>query len=142
MDHEDELNNRIQILVEDALDFVRANNHDPRTWQPLENLSKRWQFAALRLVVVGEVSRGKSTLINAIVGRKLLPEAAKALTSAWTHIAHGVRLKAAALVRTGAAAPEEIAVASDDLYAYLTVDGAKRFAELHPKDDSNVVMVQ
>jgi len=45
-----------------------------------------------QIVVIGEFSRGKSTLINALVGQKLLPAKLRPTTAALTHIQDGPNL--------------------------------------------------
>jgi ribosome biogenesis GTPase A len=46
----------------------------------LTELDVRWQFPGFRLAFVGEFSRGKSTLINRLLERDLLPTGAKPTT--------------------------------------------------------------
>ena len=66
----------------------------------LDKLAARTQTPAVRAIVAGEVSRGKSTLINALIGRPILPDAAGALTSTWTVVQHGPQLMAEATIIT------------------------------------------
>jgi small GTP-binding protein len=54
----------------------------------------------LLVVVLGEFNRGKSTLVNALVGRPVLPVGITPTTAALTHVRHGKTL-AAELVRDG-----------------------------------------
>ena len=73
-----------------------------------------------QIVVVGEFSRGKSTLVNALIGRKLLPAKLRPTTAALTHIQHGEQVTVRVTRATGGMEhiePEQIATV-------VTGDGA------------------
>jgi GTP-binding protein EngB required for normal cell division len=72
------------------------------------------------LAVVGQFKRGKSSLMNAIVGREVLPTGLLPLTSAITSLCYGPQEKLI-LRRQGWSLPQEIAVA--DLADYVTEHG-------------------
>jgi ribosome biogenesis GTPase A len=57
----------------------------------LEAAHKRLAEDRLNLVVLGEFKRGKSTLINGLLGRRVLPTGVVPLTSVVTTIEHGAR---------------------------------------------------
>jgi GTP-binding protein EngB required for normal cell division len=55
----------------------------------LRSLREHWNIPGFRLAFVGEFSRGKSTLINRILNRTLLPVAVLPTTACITSIMHG-----------------------------------------------------
>lgn len=55
----------------------------------LTELDVRWQFPGFRLAFVGEFSRGKSTLLNRLLGRSLLPIGAKPTTGTLISVVAG-----------------------------------------------------
>ncbi len=52
-------------------------------------LRERLRAARLRVLVVGEAKRGKSTLVNALLGREVLPAGVTPLTAVATTVAYG-----------------------------------------------------
>jgi hypothetical protein len=55
----------------------------------LAALRGRLRAARLRVLVVGEAKRGKSTLVNALLGREVLPVGVTPLTALATAVRHG-----------------------------------------------------
>jgi GTP-binding protein EngB required for normal cell division len=75
-----------------AIDELVAAHGDfltPTVVQELEAGRARLAQAQFNLVVMGEFKRGKSTLINALLGRNVLPTGVVPLTSVVTIIRHG-----------------------------------------------------
>ena len=72
------------------------------------------------LAVVGQFKRGKSTLMNAVIGRDLLPTGMLPLTSAITALCYGPQERVV-LTRKGWAFSQEIDVS--ELAAFVTEDG-------------------
>jgi GTP-binding protein EngB required for normal cell division len=60
-----------------------------RDREQLAALRDRLSEARLRVLVVGEAKRGKSTLINALLGRRLLPSGVIPLTAVATTVRYG-----------------------------------------------------
>jgi ribosome biogenesis GTPase A len=85
-----------------------------------EPLLARLAEDRFNLVVLGEWKRGKSSLVNAILGRALLPTAAVPLTSVVTAVSHGP-VERAFILRFGARFPERIPV--DALRDFVTERG-------------------
>ncbi len=97
----------------------------------LMDLRERLEKDRFNLVVVGQFKRGKTCLINALMGTDLLPVAVVPLTSIVTVLSYGERLKATVLRNDGEAAeipPGEVA-------AYVTEVG-------NPRNEKGVREVQ
>ena len=60
-----------------------------RDRQQLRGLLERLDAARLRVLVVGEAKRGKSTLVNALLGREVLPSGVAPLTAVTTTVRYG-----------------------------------------------------
>ena len=95
------------LLRETARVLGPAGAEDPR----IEGLLVRLAEDRFHLVVLGEFKRGKSSLINAILGRELLPTAAVPLTSVVTAVRYGP-FERASILRSGGRFPEEIPLAA------------------------------
>jgi small GTP-binding protein len=61
----------------------------PELVAPVEKITEKINQGKFNLVVVGQFKRGKSTLINALVGESILPTAAVPLTSVVTMLRYG-----------------------------------------------------
>ncbi len=59
--------------------------------QALAELRGRLHAARLRVLVAGEAKRGKSTLVNALLGRAVLPAGVTPLTALPTTVRYGQR---------------------------------------------------
>ena len=67
-----------------------AKKHDLRiVRQDLESLEKRMADDHFQLVVVGMFSRGKSTFVDALLGKRLLPTSKKPTTAVISKITYG-----------------------------------------------------
>jgi len=60
-----------------------------RDREQLDALLDRLDAARLRVLVAGEAKRGKSTLINALLGREVLPSGVTPLTAVTTTVRYG-----------------------------------------------------
>jgi GTPase SAR1 family protein len=94
----------IDKLVSVAGDFLA-----PKVVHELEAGRVRLGRARLNLVVLGEFKRGKSTLINALLGRDVLPAGVVPLTSAVTILRHGPRERLIVRHRDGSEAEHTVA---------------------------------
>ena len=72
------------------------------------------------LAVVGQFKRGKSSLMNAIIGRDILPTGVLPLTSAITVLKYGPREKLT-ILRKGTSLPEEVPISK--IAEYVTEKG-------------------
>ena len=135
----DETVTRIQELVNAALKHGKPYRPDDRSMEALRSIADRWRTPALPVVVAGEVSRGKSTLINALLGQRLLPTDFRPTTAAWTHIQHGPVFEVRATVQErdtqGRNTVTEYPFTTlEDFHVYGTVEGEARFADRHGTD--------
>ena len=74
--------------LDKALDELAALGTEADREQ-IESLRERLAAARLRVLVAGEAKRGKSTLINALLGREVLPVGVTPLTSVATAVRFG-----------------------------------------------------
>jgi GTPase SAR1 family protein len=79
----------------------------------------RLRAGVCTLAVVGEFKRGKSTLINALLGADLLPVAAVPLTAVGTHVEFGQSMRAIVEFRDGRLQQIDVATIAD----YVTERG-------------------
>ena len=84
--------------------------------ESLESIAKDLRGERFHLAVLGAFKRGKSTLINAFLGRSLLPTGIVPLTSIVTSISYGEETKAKIRFIRG----ERISIDVSDLAAYVT----------------------
>ena len=64
---------------------------DESARETLAGLKDRLQSGRLRVLVVGEAKRGKSTLVNALLGREILPAGVTPLTAVATTVTYGTQ---------------------------------------------------
>ena len=87
-------------VLADALNELAALG-TARDRDQLAALLDRLDAARLRVLVVGEAKRGKSTLINALLGRRVLPSGVTPLTAVATTVRYGVDPRAEVLFLDG-----------------------------------------
>lgn len=102
-----------------ALSGIAQHRTDPREAQ-IRDLAARLAEDRLILAVVGQFSRGKSTLMNAILSSAYLPSGALPTTAVLTTITYGSTMRA--LVRKGNG-PFPVETAIENLRAYVTAAG-------------------
>jgi Dynamin family len=118
----DELNrNRSRAVtalgsLADAAALLRADRRSQQLREMASQVANDW----FRLAFVGRFDAGKSTLINALLGERLLPAIYTPTTGAVTVIRYGPQ-REAWLIRDGNHAQPE-AVPIEDLDKYLTID--------------------
>jgi hypothetical protein len=89
-------------VIRAALHIARAYGDDERE-QEARQLLERLSADRFRLAVAGQFSRGKSTLMNALLGAAYLPMGALPMTSVVTTVRYGSRTRA--MVRRRGSAP-------------------------------------
>ncbi|HYB46167.1 MAG TPA: dynamin family protein [Streptosporangiaceae bacterium] len=72
-----------------------------RDREQIQALLDRLDAARLRVLVAGEAKRGKSTLINALLGRDVLPSGVTPLTAVATTVRYGDDARAEVVFRDG-----------------------------------------
>ena len=80
------------VDIKKQLDFFKSLSdayHIENIRQAVDNLQEKAEDKSLYLAVVGEFSSGKSTFINALIGRRILKEAVMPTTACATYIAKG-----------------------------------------------------
>lgn len=92
---------------------------DPGGAAQVTELQRRWREQRFRMLVIGEAKRGKSTLVNALLGRDVLPMGAVPVTAVTTTITYGQPERVVVEKRGGPA--EEHPLAS--LTLWVTEDG-------------------
>jgi ribosome biogenesis GTPase A len=105
----------VATLVTEALDLLRE--HRPESAVVAEELIVKLAEDRFNLAVVGQFKRGKSTLMNAVIGRDLLPTGILPLTSVITAVCYGPRV-GVWLRRRGSTFEQEIR--TDQLADYVT----------------------
>jgi len=83
------------MMPREILDAVLGELHELAAATPVEpragELLRRLRADRLRIAVLGEAKRGKSTLINALLGRQVLPTGVVPLTALATTLVHARR---------------------------------------------------
>jgi small GTP-binding protein len=100
----------------DELELMAADLVPDHHLRTLEDVRERVAAGVLNLVVLGEFKRGKSTLINALLGRALLPTGVIPLTAAVTIVRPSHRDGAVIHFENGTQVEEPL----DKLGAYVT----------------------
>jgi hypothetical protein len=96
-------------MIRAVLPVAHAHGDDQRERQ-IRTLLTRLAAGRFQLAVIGQFSRGKTTLMNALLGGAYLPTGALPMTSVVTSVRYGTRARA--LIRSHATAlPVEVPVA-------------------------------
>jgi Dynamin family len=86
--------------LEHSLHRAGALLSDERA-RELSDILARWKRRRFAVLIVGEFKRGKSTLLNALVGEDLLPTGVEPVTAVPTGVRSGPRRRARARFRDG-----------------------------------------
>jgi Dynamin family len=118
----------VVLLARRAASAVRRLD-DPGLSRDLEKLADPDQDSTFRVVVAGEFKQGKSTLVNALIGRQLLPVSLRPMTAVTTVVRYAPEPRALAFPR-GPGAPKEIPLAELAAYVGTSADGPNESARL------------
>jgi small GTP-binding protein len=91
-----ELPDTLLVTLDELAGLAAAGNQEA-----LSALRDRLRAARLRVLVAGEAKRGKSTLVNALLGRDVLPVGVTPLTALATTVTHGAAEDAEVTFRDG-----------------------------------------
>jgi signal recognition particle receptor subunit beta len=101
----------------------------------LQEESSRWTTAEMTVVIVGEAKRGKSSLVNALLGHPGLCPVGADITTNTYFVIHGSDQPMAQVHREGAAGPEVVDVPIEQLEEWAT-------AEQNPSNRKRVRVVE
>lgn len=102
-----------------------------KIYEEINEIEQRLAEKKFRVAVVGEFNRGKSSLINVLLGSKILPEDVLATTATINRVTYGERPKAYLILNGTSGKTEDIPV--EDLVSYvtkLTKSSAQKAAEI------------
>lgn len=91
---------------------------DPEWQKCLSEIEQQFQTRKFRMAVVGEFNRGKSSFINVLLGKKILPEDIRAATATINRITYGETPKAYLIMKDAQKKSQEIPV--EELASYVT----------------------
>ena len=130
---------QLRSVVDQAAGFIqRLDPELAASARKLQDLSLRLQEERFHLAVLGQFKRGKSTLLNALLGEPLLPSAVVPLTSIPTFIYAGPRREAKVLFQDGERQETHSCERAEEMSAFL----ARFVAEEHnPKNRLGVSQV-
>ncbi|MEC7987978.1 MAG: dynamin family protein [Myxococcota bacterium] len=121
--------------LRDIRHLATSLNSSPQTITPLQEMQQRLEEDVFRIAIVGEFKRGKSTLINALLGQEILPSDVLPCSATLNRVTYGLqpkvelRFKAKAEEDEGTVEHIEI----DQLSAYvtkLTPESEKRASDI------------
>jgi hypothetical protein len=124
------LDDRILNLADETLGLARTHSADSRSLDALTSMYDRWLSPVAQLAMVGPISAGKTMLLNALLGRRILPTDSRTWTSTWVQVHHAPVFSALAIVRT-ASGMEEHPIRESELETYLTVGGEPQIRRYH-----------
>jgi hypothetical protein len=113
-----------------AIVAICDDTTDRRSLEALRRIAGRWQTPRVPVVVAGEVSTGKTTLINALIGERLLPADAAPTTSAAVRVHYAPRRDATVTVTSEGKTSIE-PLDPIDFALYLTRGGTQKIEKRH-----------
>ena len=99
--------------------------------ETLQDLRHKIESERFDLVVVGQFKRGKTSLVNALIGAELLPVAVVPLTSVVTALSYGPRPSASVVLESGATREIPLAELSEYVTERRNPDNRKGVREAH-----------
>lgn len=109
---------KLAAWMEQILSTENPSEKEREWLDKLGEIQNRIQKRKFRMAVVGEFNRGKSSFINALLGKKILPEDILAATATVNRITYGSEPKAYVIWKDGNVCDTSVPV--DDLAAYVT----------------------
>lgn len=130
----DELADRLDRAAADVLSLAQKRHVSESIQAPLAALAGRWRAPVAKVAVVGEISVGKSTLINALVGNRVLPDGEEPLSSVPVVVGYGPEIVATAYLSYDDELHIHPLVGSEAIAEHLTTRGEKAVRENHGRD--------
>ncbi|MEU3945695.1 dynamin family protein [Streptomyces sp. NPDC029526] len=123
----------MNAIAEELLTLADAQGIPRSVTAPLRSLAGRWQEPFARVAVLGEVSTGKSTLINSLLEHDLLPSAVQSLSSVPVEMSYGPELTGTATVfdTIRDAFVERDLDGEQEIIDYLTTSGERTVTDRH-----------
>ncbi|MGN0910934.1 MAG: dynamin family protein [Thermoguttaceae bacterium] len=118
---------KLDVQLDKLLKIVESTETQEAAIEKVKALKAKNQDKEFRVLVLGEFSSGKSALINALVGKQILPEGALTVTATITEIKYAEKAKAIVYPRESVKAPFEVPV--EKVEEYLKIN--------HNNDDKN-----
>jgi ribosome biogenesis GTPase A len=85
--------NLVSILITATEEIISAGKEYSEYSKKLSEMRERLDHGQINLAVLGQLKRGKSTLLNALLGEKILPSSVIPLTSVPIYIKYGKEKK-------------------------------------------------
>jgi len=122
---------RILTMADETLRLAKAHSADTRSLDTLTDMFNRWLTPVAQLALTGPISSGKTMLINALLGRRLLPTDSRTWTSTWVQVEDAPDFTALAIVRKRDGTLEKHQIRENELETYLTVGGETKIVRYH-----------
>lgn len=129
-----EIADRIDRVASEVLTLAEKRQVSASSRAPLTALTGRWRESVAKVAVVGEISVGKSTLINALVGEPILPTGEEPLSSVPVVLSHGRYTAATVHLVYGGQPHVHRLAGADDIAAHLTTRGERVLREKYGRD--------
>jgi GTP-binding protein EngB required for normal cell division len=129
VEHQPESKPSLAMIIE----RFRALAHrrvDERFQQRLDELTQKLSSGQLSLVVLGQFKRGKSSLINALLGAEVLPTAVIPLTSIVTIVRYGPEPSATVQYVDGTETEIDVATIAEFITERANPNNVKRVAQV------------
>ncbi len=107
---------RLKMLSGALLELVKA---DKTAYRNVENALKRLDKLELNLMLLGQFKRGKSTLANCFIGKKVMPTSTVPLTAVATEVRFGENERMTVVFKNG----DEISKLITKIAEYVTEEG-------------------
>jgi hypothetical protein len=116
-----------QVLrLANALHGLTREQNRPTLTSLIEEAAERWKDTSVRVVIAGDIKRGKSSVLNALIARPgLLPVDADVATCVYLGVSHGETERIEVTRRDGPTADEErFPIRADQLVDYGSMLGS------------------
>jgi ribosome biogenesis GTPase A len=117
--HSAEQRHSIAGVLRDLLGISDSGTRNDSLHEKLLSLERRLASNQLHLAVLGQMKRGKSSFINALMGAEILPTGVLPVTAVITEIKYGLTPEAIILYTTGAREQVDLGTLAD----YITESG-------------------